>query len=92
MTNDTLGWEMIEKFLALRKAKKLGPIWTTGQLVEFSDLDDPFSRRVLPIGEYRKLISYWYPEVRKIEEKGEYIERIGPKREQERRWTKRYGS
>jgi len=97
--DNELGTEMVQKYLLLRKSKLLGPIWKTGEFVEFSDIDDILDRRVLPIGEYRKLISYWYPTNQKEVTKRELIneeniERIGPKRESRRSrlWNQRYYS
>ena len=75
-----LGFEYIEKYLSLRSAKLLGPIWKTGQIIEFSDAENILDRRVLPLREYKKLISYWYPTVEKEDEQNK-IQKIGPKRE-----------
>lgn len=70
----------ILKYLDLRKAGKLGPVWVGGELIEFSDVEDILSRRVLPQREYRKLISYWYPTNQK-EHEHERPERRGPERD-----------
>ena len=91
LDHDELGIETIQKYIELRKAKKLGPIWLSGQVITFSDVDDILSRRVLPLGEYKKLISYWYPTNQKEVETRE-LTKIGPKRESRitSNWNRRY--
>jgi hypothetical protein len=88
---DELGILYITKYLELRKALRLGPVWKTGFVVEFSEPDDILERRQLPLGEYkRQKIDYWYPstmsEIKK--EEVEKLQRIGPKRDDRAKWNR----